>query len=246
MRTLAAVLLVSCVFPCAAQIPPSSRSPCPRTITVTATGTAAAQADLAIVHVGYQMYGPDAKTAYAEGVETSSAVMEALIGAAVSRDDIESTSQALVQTQGYELQQYPMDSEQRHNHEFTVMQGWAVRVKPDEAAKVLNAAIRAGANHSGWIEWSVSDENHLRSQAAAEAATNAWAMADQIAAKLKVHIVRLQSASQSPEYPGGYGGGVMGGVGAALQIMTPNNQPLAIHSRRVEVKTTLQATFEIQ
>ncbi len=55
---------------------------CPerRTISVTAMGSVTADADLAIVRVGYKLYGPDAKSAYASASETSNAIMQALNG----------------------------------------------------------------------------------------------------------------------------------------------------------------------
>ena len=68
---------------------------------------------------------------------------------------IESTSQVLQHTPPYEIQQI-QDGAERVRREFTVVQGWVIRTKPEDASKVLNTAINAGANESGWIEWWIS------------------------------------------------------------------------------------------
>jgi uncharacterized protein YggE len=63
---------------------------CPerRTISVTATGSVTADADLAIVRVGYELYGPDAKSAYASASETSHAIMQALNDSGIPKTSI--------------------------------------------------------------------------------------------------------------------------------------------------------------
>ena len=248
MRTFAAVLLASCLVPCAAQSRAQLNQACavPRTISVTATGTATEDADLAIVHVGYRVFGADAKSAYATASDTSNAIMKALTDGGVLKDAIESTGQAVGATAGYELGQYPMYSEQRHDHQFTVVQGWTVSVKPGEAAKVLNTAVLAGANESGWIEWRVSDEGALDARASAEAAANAWVEADQLAEKLKVHITNVENVNQFAGFAGGMGSGQEYAMTQAVRLSTNGNQPLAIQSRRIEVRATLQATFAIE
>lgn len=73
---------------------------CPerRTISITGTGKVTADADLAIVRVGYKLYGADAKIAYASATATSNAIMKALTDSGVPKDAIESTSQVLQHT----------------------------------------------------------------------------------------------------------------------------------------------------
>ena len=100
----------------------SDNCPLRRTISVNGTALVTADADLAIVRVGYKLYAPDAGSAYASAIETSNAVMQALTASGVPRSAIESTSQVLQRTQPYEIQQYPVDSQTRAQREFTVVQ----------------------------------------------------------------------------------------------------------------------------
>lgn len=226
---------------------------CPerRSISVNATATAAADADTATVHVGYKVYGEDAKSAYASATESSNGIMQALLGAGVPKTAIESTGQLIEHTPQYELQQIPVGSEDRIRRQFSVVQGWAARVKPDAAAKILDTAIRAGANESGWIEWTVADPTALEAEASAKAIANARTIADQMAAKSGVHITRLTNVSENQVLNGnqplngrfvssGIFGGVGAGQGQGLQ------QPLAVNSRHIEYQVSLRVVFSIE
>lgn len=230
---------------------------CPekRTISVTGTGTVTADADHAIVRVGYKLYGPDARAAYATATDTSNAIMQALLGAGIEKGAIESTSQFVQHTQPFEIQQYPGNNEDRKNRQFTVSQSWMIRVKPDDAAKALDTAIRAGANESGWIQWIVENPTALQAQASAKALENARAIAEQMAQKSDVHLGHLVSVANNQGtafYTGaiagvfaGAGGGLGSGMGSYDTVMV-GNQQLAINSRRVVFNATLNAVFAIE
>ena len=92
-------------------------SSCPdkRTISVTGVGRVTADADLAVVRVGYKLYGADAKTIYATATQTSNEIMNALTHSGVAKNAIESTSQVLQHTELYEFQQFPVNSDEWRN-----------------------------------------------------------------------------------------------------------------------------------
>jgi uncharacterized protein YggE len=230
---------------------------CPerRTISVNGTGVVVADADLAVVRVGYKLYGADAKGAYDHATEVSNAIMDALNTSGIPKSSIESTSQVLQHTQTFDLQQYPMGSEDREHRQFTVTQSWIIRVKPDQAGTALNTAVSAGANESGWIQWIVEDPSTLQATASSKAVANARKVAEQIAENSGVHLGHLVSASENQgpmQYNGlvgGVGTGGIFGMGDSV-IMTGGNpgmnQQLAINSRRVEFRTTVYAVFAIE
>ncbi len=221
---------------------------CPerRTISVSGSDTATADADIARIHVGYRVFGEDAKLAYANGSATSNAIMQALTAAGIQKTAIESSSQVLQRPQPYELQS--LSVEERLRRQFMVLQGWFVRAKPDEAAKVLDAAIQAGANESGWIEWLVQDETSLKAEASSRALVNAQKIAEQMAQKMNVHLGHLVSANENQQTQtyGGYGatGSIMAAIGNGPGMNS--TLPLAINSRRVEIKSTVFAVFAIE
>jgi uncharacterized protein len=234
--TLAALLLA--VPPLTAQC--NQNCPDRRTISVNGAAVITADADLAIVRVGYKLYGPDAKTTYTSATEASNAIMQALVASGVSKSAIESTSQVLQHTP--ENEQYPINSPERLQHEFTAIQSWAIRVKPDEAAKTLNTAINAGANESGWIQWVVELPESRQAEAAAKAEADARATAERIAQASGVRLGQLVSIVENQGIGDRFGGNYGGGVISSLQ----SSQPLAINSRRVEFSSTIYAVFAIE
>jgi uncharacterized protein len=216
-----------------------------RTIAITATDTASAMADRATVHVGFVDYAADAQAAYAKGSKTSNAIIGALTASGVAKSAIQSESQSVAETQQYELEKLtPAEREQRR---FQVRQSWMVQTKADEAAKVLNTAVHAGANQSGQIDWTVADEKALEAKAAGNALARARAIAAQMAQGLGIQLGELMYASnQAPENPQpmmmrmGVAGGMGGGVGVAAPT------PLAISPKKVERSATVYAVFAIQ
>jgi uncharacterized protein YggE len=223
---------------------------CPerRSISVTATDSATADADLAIVRVGYRIYGADARTAYASASQSSNAIMQALTGSGVPISGIESSGQVLQRTAAYELEQRSLSNEEQLQREFTATQSWVIRVKPDDASKALNTAVNAGANESGWIEWVVQNSNALQAHASAKAFADTQRIAEQMAQQAHVRLGPLASSNTSFGSPmSGYLnnslGSITGGVAGMQQSAT---QPLAINSRRVEVTVTTYAVFAIE
>lgn len=213
-----------------------------RTIAITATDSARAMADIATVHVGFVAYAPDAQDAYAEGSRASNAIIGALTDNGVAKTAIQSESQSVGETQPYELEKLtPPEQAQKR---FQVRQSWTVQTKADEAARVLNTAVSAGANQSGQIDWTVADEKGLEAQAAGKALTRARAIALQMAQGLGIQLGELMYASnQAPEGPRPMMRAMA--MGAAARAETAP-APLAIEPNKVERSATVYAVFAIQ
>ncbi len=214
-----------------------------RTIAVTANENATADADTAVVHIGFQAYGADEKSAYATGSRISNAIEKALTDSGVDKKNIESQQQNIVRVQPYENQNLPADQvAQRH---FTVTQSWDVKTKADDAAKILNVAVNAGANQSGNIDWSLADQNALETQAAAKAMARARAIAEQMAqgmgAKLGWLIYASNESQARPIMPL-----PRAGVANAMMKAEAPTPPLAINPRKVTSSATVYAVFAIE
>ena len=214
-----------------------------RTIAVTASEKATADADQAVVHVGFQIFGPDETSTYAEGSKTSNAIIDALKKAGVPDKAIESENQNLQRNTYHDPQESQMD---RDKKQFVLNQSWTVKTKPDDAAKILNIAMAAGANQSGQIDWQCQDMNALQAKAASNALAKAQAIAQQMAQGLNVKLSGLIFASnQAPESPvrpmgKAYGFAVNGAVPA------PELRQLAINPRQIEESATVYAVFAIE
>jgi uncharacterized protein YggE len=210
-----------------------------RSITVTATDNAFAMADQAVVHIGYQAYGEDETVAYAEGSKRSNAVMDALAAAKVPGESIESEDQSLQPLNEYELKNLPASLK---NMKFRITQSWNVRTTPESAAKVLDVAVKAGANQSGSIGWEMKDASMLEAQAASKALAKAQAVAARMGEGLHVKIGSLLYASNQAEQ-------VVRPIpmmAMSARAKTADAKPLSLSARRVERSATVFAIFAIE
>src|SRR5271170_1797070 len=164
-----------------------------RTIAVTTSADAEAQADTVTVQIGFVEYGADQDSAYAAGSKTSNAIAAALKDAGIPQDAIQSESQSITPVQQYTNQDWtPAEKAER---KFQVQQSWSVKTAAGNGAKVLDVAIKAGANQSGQMTWSVQDEDGLQAKAAKLALDRARQIAQQMAGGLNASLGPLVYAS---------------------------------------------------
>jgi uncharacterized protein YggE len=211
-----------------------------RTIAITATDKVTILADRATVHIGFIAYGPDSDAAYANGSRISNAIVKSLVAANVPNDAIESENQNVSPVQEYQIDKLtPAEKAQR---KFQVTQSWTVRTAAADAAKVLDLAVKAGANQSGQIDWSLKDENASEAEAAGKALQRARAVASEMAKGLDGRLGALLYASNEtqavPPRP------LMRAMAAPAATMKV--EPLAINARQIEKSATVYAVFAIE
>ncbi len=212
-----------------------------RTIALTASDKTLAMADTASVHIGFIAYGPDSDTAYANGSRVSNAIVKALKTAGVASDDIESENQNVSPVQDYQVDK--LTPEEKAQRKFQVTQSWTVRAPAGDAAKTLDLAVKAGANQSGQIDWSLRDENALQAEAAAKALQQARTQAEEMAKSLNARLGALLYASNQTEAaPPRPLMRAMAGPSMAIEKV----EPLAINPRRIEKSATVYAVFAIE
>jgi uncharacterized protein len=213
-----------------------------RTIAVTATDKATADAEVATVHIGFQVYAADSHAAYALGSKTSNAIIAALKKTGIEDSAIQSEAQNVAPVQQYENQNLP--EAQKAQRQFQVTQSWSVKTSAKNAAAALDTAVQAGANQSGQIDWDVADPDALEAQAGASALKRAHAIADQMAKGLGTSLGQLVYASnQVPERPMP--------VMARSMAMAPmagaaKVEPLAVSAQKVTSSATVYAVFAIE
>lgn len=212
-----------------------------RTISITTSADSSAAPDIAVVHIGFTVYAVDQQSAYASGSQRSNAIFDSLMQAGVAKKDIEGENQIIASIQPHENNNLP--EKQKTERKFQVSQSWTVKIGAEDAAKILDIAIQAGANNSGNIEWQVKDEDALQSQAAANALKSARTVATAMAAGLGVKLGALIYASNEvPE-----AGGVMGGSFAPeAKVQRHAVKPLAIAPRKVKKSAAVTAVFAIE
>ena len=214
-----------------------------RTVAVTATDKVEVPADSATVHIGFIAYGRDSDDAYAKGSRISNGIEKSLRGAGVPKEAIESESQGISEVPVYQNQK--LTAEEQAGRRYQLTQSWIVRTGAEDGAKVLDLAIKAGANQSGQIEWSLRDENAPQTEAGAKALERARSvaagMATQLQAKLGALLYASNETQGSPVRPLLLQQRMVAGM-ADLQA----TEPLAINPRRIEKIATVHAVFAIE
>jgi len=200
-----------------------------RTLTVLAQNTETVDPEVAILHVGFETLPTDAKSAYAAGTTTSNAIIGALKQAGVAESAIRSEWQHL-------------NSVYEKPHKFTLQQQWTVRVKPERAAEILDAAVTAGATNSGQIDWAVDNQQALEDKALEGAATRARTQAAVLDRGMGVKLGGLVYVSN------GFSPPVMPMRMMSMQAGVAGNapQPLAIEPHKVSSTATVRAVFAVE
>jgi uncharacterized protein len=109
---------------------------------------------------------------------------------------------------------------------------------------VLDAAVQAGANQSGQIDWDVADPDALEAQAAESALKRAHAIAEQMAKGLGTSLGPLVYASnQVAERPMPIAMGVVSGLAMKADRAVA---PLALSPQKVTRSATVYAVFSIE
>jgi uncharacterized protein len=213
-----------------------------RTIAITATDSVIAMADVATVHVGFVAYGPDHDAAYAAGSKVSNAVVNALKAAGVPADAIESENQNIAEVQPYQVEK--LTDAEKAQRKWVLTQSWTVRTNASDAARILDLAVKAGANQSGAIDWSLKDDNAPQAAAAGKALQRAQSVAAEMAKGLNVKLGALIFASNTTE--GEQVRPVMALMQAKAMAPPPSPPPLAINPRQIEKTATVYAVFAIE
>ena len=204
--------------------------PTNRTLTVSAEDQVSVDSDLAILHVGFQTQPTDAKAAYAEGAQTSNAIVAALKQAGILETAIHSEWQRL-------------DSAYGKPHKFTLSQQWTVKVAPERAAEILDVAVTAGARDSGQIDWTVENLQALQDKALESAAARALAQAAVLARGMGVKLgtlVYVSNQVSAPVFP------MRAYAMSAAPMAGAQPQALAIEPRKVTSSANVYAVFAIE
>lgn len=217
-----------------------------KTIAISTTDEATALADIAAITIGFEGYGADSESTYADGGKISHAILEALHKAGVADKSIESSGQGLQRNTDFDDKETP---EQRAKKQFILRQSWEVSVSPQAAAEVLRVSIAAGANKSGVIDWRLSDRKSLQAKAAEAALVKARAVAGRMAGGLNVKLGALIYASNETPNTKIYfarpqQGMVLNSMAGLSSSMVPVS--LEIRPQTIREEATVYAVFAIE
>jgi uncharacterized protein YggE len=218
-----------------------------KTIAISTTDEATATADIAAITIGFEIFGPDSLTVSADGSKLSHAILEALRKTGVEDKAIESSTQGVQRNNNFDEKEKP---EQRAKEQYIFRQSWEVNVPPQSAAEAIRAAIAAGANQSGAIEWRFSGRKDLQAKAAGNALVKAREVAARMADGLHVKLGALIYASNETPNAKLYfvrtsQGMVLNTSSASLSSIV-SGPPLEIRPQTIREEATVYAVFAIE
>ena len=151
-----------------------------RTVTVNGTATIKAAPDEAVISLGVQTQAATAQGALTQNAERMMAVLQALVGQGISKDDVATSYVSLYPTygnSGMEITGY----QAANQIDVTVRD-------MNKVGPVIDSGVGAGANLSNGISFLLSDQNHGVNEALQAAVADARSKAETLAAAGDVQL----------------------------------------------------------
>lgn len=166
----------------------------PRTITVIGEGEVSAPPDLALVQLGVQVSHPDVKEATQQAATQMESLLAALKAAGVADKDLQTSYYSLYVNQPYGI------SGPEGEPQYQVSNTMQVTVRDlANLTTLLGAAIESGANAINSVDFKLADPSKPRSEARAEAVTNAQSRAKELADLNGVAVGEVMTISEVVE-----------------------------------------------
>lgn len=218
-----------------------------RTVEVTVTESVRADPDQAKVTVGCLSYGETHDKAYQANLETAGKVIKAILGAGISKDQIESDALELSQSNAGDGSGKP--SSVNKLRQYRAHQSWKVRVAASEAQKLIDIAVQAGANGVESVSWEVADEESLGVKARTAAMEKARKTADALAKSAGAKLGDLLFVSNTSNEVFLYSRSDNATLSATLSVEVSGFPPpafsLKLFPEKIEKQASVRAVFAI-
>ena len=211
----------------------SDTTPTQRTVAVVGTATIKAAPDEAVISLGVQTQAATAQGAINQNAERMTAVLQALVGQGIVKDDIATSYVSLYPTygnSGMDITGY----QAQNQIDVTVRD-------MEKVGAVIDASVDAGANLSNGISFRLSDQNHGVNEALNAAVADARSKAETLAtaggAQLGQVVTITEMSSPSSVPPIYYERGLLAGADTAES--TPIQPPT------LETQVSVSVTWEL-
>jgi len=235
VRCLIAVMLASAAAsPARAQTAPASPV---SSIRVTGDAKVTARPDRVLIDIGVSARAAQSQEAASQCARQVDAVLAAVRKATGAAVDLKTISYSL--NPAY---QYHPKGEEPTLTGYSALN--VVQVTLDDLARigtVIDSATQAGANYVQGIQFTLRDQDAVRTQALREAATRARAQAEVLAAALGLKVVRVLSAEESSPrvMP------VRAYMGAQRAAMATAAAPTPVEAGTLDVTADVVLTVEV-
>lgn len=216
------------------------------TISFTGTGKIFVKPDLALITFAVQNEAKTVAGAISENTQKMNAVIDSIKKQGVESKDLKTANFNI--SPRYEWRQekaclsYPCPAGERVLVGYEVYQSLQVKIKNlEKVGEIIQSATDMGATDASGLQFTVENEDELKSQARKMAIDEAKNKAKELASQLGVDLARITNFSESGTFPMPYFGlekalSTGGAAPAAPQIETGEN--------KIEVTVTI--TYEIR
>jgi uncharacterized protein len=216
-----------------------------KTIAVTADDSVTADAEVAVLAIGYHNYGLTQDAAYRENVRAAEKIVHALLDAKIPAENVETDKLNLAHVEPDQR----WTEEMKKQRLFEAQQSWHVHGSAAQAQGVVDIAVRAGANEVDDVEWNVSDPIALQAKAGGAALAKARSIAEQMAKGLGTKLGELVYASNRAPAAKMWRGGAMQTVEVESAMVGSNRDEepkLKLFPEKVKSDATVYAVFAIE
>ncbi len=213
-----------------------------KTIAVTADDSVTADAEVAVIEIGYHNYAPSQEIAFRENVRAAGVITRAMLDAKVPEASIETEKLTLRNTESEEKWTEDMKRERR----FRAQQSWHVTVTASQAQAAVDLCVKAGANEVEDVERNVADPVALQAKAGGAALVKARSIAEQMARGLGTKLGELVYASNRAPVARAWRAAATVEVQAASATLANQQPKLKLFPQKVKSDATVYAVFSIE
>jgi uncharacterized protein YggE len=214
-----------------------------KTIAVTADESVTADAEVAVLAIGYHNYASSQDAAFHENVRAAELITKAMLDAKIPEANIETDKLTLGAVGAGEIDE-KWTEQMKKEHRFQAQQSWHLTVPSAQAQTVVDLCVNAGANEVDDVEWNVADPVALQAKAGSAALVKARSIAEQMAKGLGTKLGELVYASNRAPVAKMWRGMLNTSMATLGQ---PQNQPkLKLFPQKVRSDATVYAVFSIE
>jgi uncharacterized protein YggE len=238
-RKILALILLSWAFVASAQDIQINRQN--KTIAVTADESVTADAEVAILAIGYHNFGPTQEAAFHENIRAAGQIAKAMLDEKIPEANIETDKLSLGRAQIDEKWNDAMKKERQ----FQAEQSWHVTVPVSQAQIVVDLCVNAGANEVEDVEWNVLEPVALQAKAGGAALAKARTIAEQMAKGLGTKLGELVYASNRAPVAKMWRGMTVN-TSTAMLVSADRQPKLRLFPEKVKSDATVYAVFSIE
>jgi uncharacterized protein YggE len=238
-RKILALILLSWAFVASAQDIQINRQN--KTIAVTADESVTADAEVAILAIGYHNFGPTQEAAFHENIRAAGQIAKAMLDEKIPEANIETDKLSLGRAQIDEKWNDAMKKERQ----FQAEQSWHVTVPVSQAQIVVDLCVNAGANEVEDVEWNVLEPVALQAKAGGAALAKARTIAEQMAKGLGTKLGELVYASDRAPVAKMWRGMTVN-TSTAMLVSADRQPKLRLFPEKVKSDATVYAVFSIE